>query len=676
MRAPVFVWQSLAPNLTTRTSGPYLFGMSDPLRDRLATALGPTYELQRLLGKGGMGSVYLARETALDRLVAVKVLPPEVTGDPETRERFRREARTAAKLTHPHIVPLYSFGEADGLLWFVMGYVAGETLAAKLERTPRMDPDLVRRVLGDVADALDYAHQHGIVHRDVKPENILIEDAGGKALLADFGVARQGTGSTTLTTAGALVGTPLYMSPEQASGERDLDGRSDIYSLGVVGYRMLAGRVPFEGSELRAVLAAHITQPAPALPASIPEDLNRVLMRALSKKPAERWGSGQELRSALGTAEVISSDEIDRLGGLPSFAAHVFLLGWAGLAAWMLLTADGQSSEWTDMIPAFFGLMWLVLPLVAWDATRKGGVTFGKALQIACWPPSWWGTAWPLQLRRPGDVWQRLPRLVRRLRVAAGGALLAAIAVLALAIREQLLGPGHQNHADRLLLLLAPVIWAQLGGLLWLTRFGKKLGLDAETSTRLIGKPTWNDPFWKKPEIARLLTPVGVPHTRVEEPSTPAEVAMGVRRVAATLPSHHSALAKEATERAEAIAKRIATMDAELAALARDFRQDDVTVIERRIADLGPERTDEPAARREIRQMHQQQLKVLQRLQQQVVDGQARREHLAGLLRTLYLQVSELNVESKRLTEADTSGVREIVDRMAREVEGLREVGG
>ena len=114
--------------------------MSDPLRDRLATALGTNYELQRLLGKGGMGSVYLARETALDRLVAVKVLPPEVAGDTETRERFRREARTAAKLTHPHIVPLYSFGEADGLLWFVMGYVAGETLGAKLERNPRMDP--------------------------------------------------------------------------------------------------------------------------------------------------------------------------------------------------------------------------------------------------------------------------------------------------------------------------------------------------------------------------------------------------------------------------------------------------------------------------------------------------------------------------------------------------------
>ncbi len=121
--------------------------MSDPLRDRLAAALGPGYELQRLLGKGGMGSVYLARETSLDRLVAVKVLPPESTGDSETRERFRREARTAAKLTHPHIVPLYSFGEADGLLWFVMGYGAGETLASKLERTPRLDPEIVRRVL-------------------------------------------------------------------------------------------------------------------------------------------------------------------------------------------------------------------------------------------------------------------------------------------------------------------------------------------------------------------------------------------------------------------------------------------------------------------------------------------------------------------------------------------------
>lgn len=648
--------------------------MSDPLRDRLAAALGPTYELQRLLGKGGMGSVYLARETALDRLVAVKVLPPEVTGDPETRERFRREARTAAKLTHPHIVPLYTFGEADGLLWFVMGYVAGETLAAKLERTPRMDPEIVRRVLADVADALDYAHSHGIVHRDVKPENILIEDAGGKALLADFGVARAGTGGTTLTTAGMLVGTPLYMSPEQASGERDLDGRSDIYSLGVVGYRMLAGRTPFEGEDLRSVLAAHVMQPASALPSDVPEDLGKTVMRSLAKNPRERWQEAAEFRGSVGGVtdddEHLSDNERTLAGSFWMMAPGMY----GGFFLWIAMTGrQAWQGFWADPGNFFLlmaPLMLALTPIMALSMKLRMKLTWKETWRLGMRPPRRWGFWWPGSARRQGDLWPRLRpsiRLAKNLLTGCFAAFIVGIPFLlwkawapAIVIGASLLGIGAV---------------CELTAMLVIRRVGASAGISGETAFRLLGLPTWNEPRWARPEYAPFIDRHRTP-TADRGVRTPGELAAEVRRVAGALPSYHSVLARDATARAAAIADRIAAMDLELAALAGEVRSDDLAAVERKVTDLGPERPDEPAARREIRQMHLQQLAVLQRLQQQVIDGQARREHLAGLLRTLYLQVSELNVETKRLTEVDTSGVREIVDRMAREVEGLREVGG
>ena len=651
--------------------------MSDPLRDRLAAALGPNYELQRLLGKGGMGSVYLAREVALDRLVAVKVLPPEVTGDPETRERFRREARTAAKLTHPHIVPLHSFGESEGLLWFVMGYVAGETLASKLERSPRLDPEIARRVLADVADALDYAHGHGIVHRDVKPENILIEDAGGKALLADFGVARAGTGSTTLTTAGALVGTPLYMSPEQASGERELDGRSDIYSLGIVGYRMLAGRTPFEGGELRAVLAAHITQPPAPLPGDIPEVLARTVMRSLAKAPLERWGSGHELREALGAQTTLTDEELDRLGALPSFVPSAIGVSVLGALVWFFIRAGRPwTGFWED--PANVWLLMPAMQLIALvavmgGAKRKLSRSWAELLHIACWAPAWWKWPWPGGLRRPGDIWSRLPAALRRMR---GGVLVMILSALAFGLTmlyAARVGRDAGHTPVPLFASVATVVIAEayVFGSLFLLR--RRLGITSDATMRLLTKRTWNDPFWGRPEIARLLGSASAPP---REPALPMELAAEVRRVANALPSHHAALAQEAVARADAMGRRIAQMDAELAALAGEVRNEDLAAVERKLADLGPARPDEPEARRAIRAMNEQQLAILRRLSQQLGEGQARRDVLAGMLRTLYLQVSELKIATARLTEADTSGVRAIVDRMGREVEGLKEVSG
>ena len=201
-------------------------GQNDPLRTALEDAIGFQYEIVRLLGRGGMGAVYHAHERALDRPVAIKVLPPESAGTADARERFLREARTAAKLTHPNIVPLFTFGEASGLVYFVMGYVDGESLEQRLRRLGKLDATHASRILEQLAGALDYAHQQGIVHRDVKPDNVLIEHGSGVAKLTDFGIAKRAAAGETLTGTGLLIGTPRYMSPEQASGDRELDARS------------------------------------------------------------------------------------------------------------------------------------------------------------------------------------------------------------------------------------------------------------------------------------------------------------------------------------------------------------------------------------------------------------------------------------------------------------------
>ncbi len=274
----------------------------DPLRDRVTVALGDSYALESEIGRGGMGVVYRCRDVKLRRLVAVKVLPPELAFREEVRIRFLREAETAAQLNHPNIVPIYSVDEREGLVWFVMALVDGESLAARLAREPRPPLGDVCRILRDVADALAYAHAHGIVHRDIKPDNIIIDRVTGRPMVTDFGIARAVEGDSRLTITGSTVGTPAYMSPEQATGERDVDGRSDLYSLAVVGYQMLSGDLPFRATNTPAMLMKHISEPVPPLRVlhrDIPESLATAIERALEKKPSDRWPGAGEFRDAV-----------------------------------------------------------------------------------------------------------------------------------------------------------------------------------------------------------------------------------------------------------------------------------------------------------------------------------------------------------------------------------------
>jgi hypothetical protein len=256
-----------------------------------------------------MGVVYRAKDRRLKRQIAIKILPPELAFQSAIKTRFLREAETAAQLSHPNIVPIYTVDETEGLVYFVMAYVSGDNLAKRLHDRGVLPVDDVRRISREVADALAYAHERGVVHRDIKPDNILLDAATGRTMVTDFGIARaasEGDGGR-LTATGMAIGTPAYMSPEQAAGDREIDGRSDLYSLGVVSYQMLVGEPPFVANSTPAMLVKHISErptPIEQRRADVPRDLSRAVMMCLEKDPAMRFESAGALVTALDTGFV------------------------------------------------------------------------------------------------------------------------------------------------------------------------------------------------------------------------------------------------------------------------------------------------------------------------------------------------------------------------------------
>ena len=304
--------------------------------DLLAAALADRYRVERELGRGGMATVYLARDLRHDRLVALKVLRPELALSLGP-ERFLQEIRIAARLHHPHILPVFDSGEAGtreaggGRLWYTMPYVEGESLRQRMARESQLSLDQAVRIATQVLSALGYAHAHGVIHRDIKPENILLE--GDEAVVADFGVARAITaaGQDRLTDTGLALGTPAYMSPEQATATRELDGRSDLYALGCVLYEMLAGQPPFLGATAQQLLARHAMDSVPPLRtvrATVPEGVERSVMRALAKVPADRFPTAADFAQALATPR-----ETGETAVMPSTAPPSGLRRMVSLAA-------------------------------------------------------------------------------------------------------------------------------------------------------------------------------------------------------------------------------------------------------------------------------------------------------------------------------------------------------
>ncbi len=298
-----------------------------------------------------MGVVYRAKDRRLKRTVAIKVLPPELAFRSEIKTRFLREAETAAQLNHPNIVDIYAVDEAEGLVFFVMAYITGDNLAKRLHDHGALSVDETRRTLRDVADALAYAHERGVVHRDIKPDNILIDSGSGRPMVTDFGIARAvSEGDSRLTATGIAIGTPTYMSPEQAAGERTIDGRSDLYSLGILGYQMLTGEPPFIANSTPAILVKHISErptPIEQRRGDVPNDLGTVIMTLLEKDPAHRFPSAGAVVTALDTGRVptIARQTLAPPAALPVAGARASAQPYEGANTGALYAQSGPTPE-------------------------------------------------------------------------------------------------------------------------------------------------------------------------------------------------------------------------------------------------------------------------------------------------------------------------------------------
>jgi serine/threonine protein kinase len=273
--------------------------VDDPeFRARLQKALGENYAIEKLIGEGGFGRVYSGRDIRLDRSVAIKVIKPDLAGARAFSDRFRKEAMALAKFRHPGIVPIFDIQESEGLIYFIMPLIAGDTLRARLQKYRVVAPQETRKLLVELCECLAATHRAGIVHRDIKPDNVILEkDAIARALLMDFGIAKS-VADFDGTISGMMIGTPTYMSPEQANGDGTIDHRSDIYSVGVLGYHMLTGRPPFVGATMQEVTMGHMVktpEPIRKLNPSVPKGLADAIHRCLEKAPADRFQSAVDL---------------------------------------------------------------------------------------------------------------------------------------------------------------------------------------------------------------------------------------------------------------------------------------------------------------------------------------------------------------------------------------------
>ncbi|HUQ82868.1 MAG TPA: serine/threonine-protein kinase [Gemmatimonadaceae bacterium] len=611
------------------------------LRSLIERALGAQYEIVRPLGRGGMGAVYLARERALERLVAVKVLRPDLAEAAESRERFRREARVAAQLSHPGILPLHAFSEIDGIWYFVMGYVRGQSLAERLRLEGAMQAGDVRRILIELTDAIEWAHRHGVIHRDIKPANILLDDESGRTILADFGISKLKDVADSLTATGAVWGSPHYMSPEQGIGSSDLDERSDLYSLGAVAYTMLAGREPFAGVGVEDLSVWRLTHdPAPLLSVapSVPEDLAAVVMRSLARDRTARWPSALELREALGRTSGVAATALpEPVRDLPSFGPYAVLwaVAWAALAVITIRSPGDRALLLLVAILVPVGLL-----LHVWNIGRHGLGPLELA-RIASWPPEWWGMWWPKALRRPNDLWSRLPWQARLVRGVLSAFLLALPAVV---LTRQWLTTtsGPRSGGIRHDLFVAGEIALVAGttsviaAALWWT---KRRGLTLADGSRVLFGATTPSPAWNQPHVARLLhAPPG--SVRPPDRDSAPDHRRAIGDLVTLLPPESNELGALAVRAARELGVAVDVCDRELAVLARDASPAEVQRLESQLSALEPASSVEASDRRELRGLVVHQLEVVRRMHARSESVGHRRAHLLHLMRGLWAQLS------------------------------------
>jgi hypothetical protein len=650
--------------LAVDTSNPH--AGDSTLQHMLELALGQQYEIVRQLGQGGMGAVYLARERSLERFVAIKVLRPELAEAHDGRERFRREARIAAQLSHPGIVPLHTFGEVGGIWYFVMGYVRGTSLAERLRLEGHIPVDEVHRILSELTDALASAHRGGIVHRDIKPANILLDADGGRAVLADFGVAKVGASDEHLTATGAAIGTPHYMSPEQVLGASTVDERSDIYSLGAVGYTMLAGREPFSGGEAVQIMRRRIAHNAPPLAPLVPAaaaPLAAVVMRCLARDPAQRWPSARELGAALARAGGHeSASAVAPSHELPAFGPYAVL--WA-----MLWTALAVRPSHSLGDAALLLLIALLVPfgfaVHVWNVGR-GELPLREIARLSFWPPEWWGMWWPASLRRPNDLYAMLPRPARRLRVAVS-AFTVGLPALILAREWYEAATGGPLSADERRVFLGVEALMLAGTTLAVVlaaRWARLRGASWSESLRLLFGSTAPSRGWDEPHLAPLLR-ARAGEIRPPRVDDAADHVRAIVDLVSTLPTSAAELGRDAERAARAAGVRIAESQREIATLAH---HGSAAELDRLVAQLGAlEAASDDAEARELAELLERQIDVVQRMQLRCELLTHQRARLFQLVRALWrrlILVRDVAVESGEVPAAQREHLRVVVEEL------------
>lgn len=492
-----------------------------------------------------------------------------------------------------------------------------------------MEPE-ARELLAQLAGALHYAHGHGVVHRDIKPDNILLDDESGRPMLTDFGVAKSAAAGQTLTQLGATLGTPYYMSPEQAAGERDIDGRSDLYSLGVVAYEMLSGRRPFEGAGAREIMTLHIAQePAPlkAVAPSVPDDLADVVSRLLAKERERRIPDGRTLEQALRAAADAEAwvpqeleELVDEVKPIPWLAGGSLYLSY-GVAIW----GDGRAALGCAAISGLLAL----LPWAQRRSRKLGQYGWQTILARALRKPRWWTSWWPRRFRGGDDLWDRLPEPVRQFRPAYLPAIGGFLLALPVFIRTGW-GPASMWWFNVGLPLACIPSLGAFGVWVWRgyrqVRWLRSQGLTAGEIRKLLEA---NDaaPIWRRPHIQKLLAPAGAAPrgVLVAAPSTPTEQVEALAQAERTLDGPARELAREAVASGRDVLQAIQALDHQIAALARDADYGEQARLEQKLAALSASTAGESEPQRRMRRLLEEQLDLLRGLTPQVAAAQEQR---------------------------------------------------